>query len=410
MMQPYGGTDHGMHFPLHKDAEVLLTFIDGDPDRPVIAGTVPNPNNPSLLTDKNQTQAVIQTGGQNLLAFEDQQDKQNILMKTPGSNTYVRLGLKSEQEKEQGHEDGGLVLHTEGKYVKEIGSECSQTILGSKSEVTVGAIEEVTCGALSEIVGGASSEVILGQFLEVIAGIIVEIKKGYCFEVGESTRLGVSQEEEVVGSKKVSIKAGGPSPSVAPGVANAIQLAVSTSASAKAAAISKDGSNIQPPLIFSSIAAVNTLLTTAMMLFLAKTRIPHSFKSSLEMDESSIQMEAPNIELEAKDNIKVSAKNQSFLVAEKSVNIQSKNDAVNINAKGQVDVNAKDDNLKLYSGKTILIKADEKNILTSEQVEIEGKKSIKIKTDDCQWVPLTAGRFKAGPFEIDGATGQVKIG
>ncbi len=30
MMQPYTGADHGMHFPLHKGTEVLLTFIDGD--------------------------------------------------------------------------------------------------------------------------------------------------------------------------------------------------------------------------------------------------------------------------------------------------------------------------------------------------------------------------------------------
>ena len=47
MMQPYGGADHGQHFPLHKGVEVLLTFIDGDPDRPVIAGPCPIPNTPA---------------------------------------------------------------------------------------------------------------------------------------------------------------------------------------------------------------------------------------------------------------------------------------------------------------------------------------------------------------------------
>ena len=59
MMQPYAGSNHGMHFPLHKGTEVLLTFIDGDPDRPVIAGAVPNPDHPSLLKDENQSMAVI---------------------------------------------------------------------------------------------------------------------------------------------------------------------------------------------------------------------------------------------------------------------------------------------------------------------------------------------------------------
>ncbi|MCD6308799.1 MAG: type VI secretion system tip protein VgrG, partial [Candidatus Latescibacteria bacterium] len=52
MMQPYAGTDHGMHFPLHKDTEVLLTFIDGDPDRPIIARAVPEPKTPGPITPR----------------------------------------------------------------------------------------------------------------------------------------------------------------------------------------------------------------------------------------------------------------------------------------------------------------------------------------------------------------------
>ncbi|WP_438026564.1 type VI secretion system Vgr family protein [Sorangium sp. So ce233] len=39
---PYGGADEGMHFTLRKGAEVLWTGVDGDPERPVITGVVPN--------------------------------------------------------------------------------------------------------------------------------------------------------------------------------------------------------------------------------------------------------------------------------------------------------------------------------------------------------------------------------
>ena len=42
MMQPHGGDIEGWHFPLRKGTEVLFTFLGGDPDRPVIAGVVPN--------------------------------------------------------------------------------------------------------------------------------------------------------------------------------------------------------------------------------------------------------------------------------------------------------------------------------------------------------------------------------
>ncbi|MEM9695662.1 MAG: type VI secretion system tip protein TssI/VgrG [Myxococcota bacterium] len=42
MAQPYAGPGQGMHFPLRPGTEVLLVFLDGDPDRPIIVGAVPN--------------------------------------------------------------------------------------------------------------------------------------------------------------------------------------------------------------------------------------------------------------------------------------------------------------------------------------------------------------------------------
>jgi hypothetical protein len=51
-----------MHFPLHKNTEVLLTFIEGDPDRPIIAAALPNPVSPSPVNSANQSKSVIQTG------------------------------------------------------------------------------------------------------------------------------------------------------------------------------------------------------------------------------------------------------------------------------------------------------------------------------------------------------------
>ncbi len=99
MMQPYTGADYGMHFPLHKGAEVLLTFIDGDPDRPVIAGAISNPENPSVVNGENQTQCNIITAGGNKVLFEDKKDCEQILLRCPHTDTLIKLGYPLENTK-----------------------------------------------------------------------------------------------------------------------------------------------------------------------------------------------------------------------------------------------------------------------------------------------------------------------
>lgn len=54
--EPYAGpSDTGMHFPLLKGTEVLLACVNGDIDRPVIIGAVPNPLTPNVVGQRNHT-------------------------------------------------------------------------------------------------------------------------------------------------------------------------------------------------------------------------------------------------------------------------------------------------------------------------------------------------------------------
>lgn len=92
MMQPHGGGIEGFHFPLRKGTEVVISFLGGDPDRPVISGVVPNALTPSPVTNGNYSKNVIQTGGRNRLELEDMAGQQRITLSTPYSNTYLRMG------------------------------------------------------------------------------------------------------------------------------------------------------------------------------------------------------------------------------------------------------------------------------------------------------------------------------
>lgn len=146
MMQPYGGSDHGMHFPLHKGTEVLLTFIDGDPDRPVIAGCVPNPDHPSPVTAENQTQCRLTTAGQNRIHIEDQAGSGRILMHTPTADSFVRIGAPNDPKPlwgqtpkwdfNQPEKDGIVLATTQGFDCK---AELSNTVvLGENLSITGG--------------------------------------------------------------------------------------------------------------------------------------------------------------------------------------------------------------------------------------------------------------------------------
>jgi len=128
MSQPYAGAEQGMHFPLHKGTEVLLTFVDGDPDRPVIAGAVPNAETASPVTAANQSESVIQTGGKNKIRIQDFAGSERIIMETPAANSWIRVGAPNDprtptprridfiKDKDPGK---GIKIFTEGDYVEE---------------------------------------------------------------------------------------------------------------------------------------------------------------------------------------------------------------------------------------------------------------------------------------------------
>jgi len=135
MAQPHSGTGFGMHFPLRPNTEVILTCVDGDPDRPIITGTVPNPENSSPVTAGNRDRNVIRTGGGNEIDISDEDGVQRIKMTTPHMGTVFQLGAPNAEE------EGGII-QTSGNMVGQVadtyaaGSETWSAIQDLKGDVT----------------------------------------------------------------------------------------------------------------------------------------------------------------------------------------------------------------------------------------------------------------------------------
>lgn len=71
MAQQHAGNGFGTHFPLRPGVEVIVAFADGDPDRPVIVGAVPNPTAPSVVDASSSDRARIKTQSGALIEFGD---------------------------------------------------------------------------------------------------------------------------------------------------------------------------------------------------------------------------------------------------------------------------------------------------------------------------------------------------
>jgi type VI secretion system secreted protein VgrG len=123
MAQPYAGSGYGMHFPLHSGTEVLLTFVDGDPDRPIISGSVPNPETASPVSTSNQTQSMIRTGGGNQFRLEDIAGSQQIHFSSPTEESIISLGAPNK---------GNLFMKTNGTSVMNVGNNSTRTISGEE--------------------------------------------------------------------------------------------------------------------------------------------------------------------------------------------------------------------------------------------------------------------------------------
>jgi type VI secretion system secreted protein VgrG len=86
LAQPYSGAGYGLHFPSHEGAEMVLACIDGNPDRPLGLGMVPNANTASPVGSANKVLNVIRTAGSNEIVLDDTTDKQKIRITTAALN------------------------------------------------------------------------------------------------------------------------------------------------------------------------------------------------------------------------------------------------------------------------------------------------------------------------------------
>ncbi|MBD2836352.1 type VI secretion system tip protein VgrG [Pseudomonas sp. JM0905a] len=136
---PWSGKGFGMQFIPRIGQEVIVTFIDGNPDRPLVTGCVYNGDNtlPYALPD-NQTQSGIKTnsskggGGFNELRFEDKKDAEEVFLQ---AQKDMKVNVLNDSTATIGHDETLTVQNARTRTVKE-GDE-TITLEKGKRSVTI---------------------------------------------------------------------------------------------------------------------------------------------------------------------------------------------------------------------------------------------------------------------------------
>jgi uncharacterized protein involved in type VI secretion and phage assembly len=96
---PYAGQQHGMHFPLHENTQVLVAYLNGHPDQPVVLGALYNDEQRNIVTQDNHRQNLLITQSGHTLLLDDTPSHQKILLHTAAQHHRLLLDASEQAQK-----------------------------------------------------------------------------------------------------------------------------------------------------------------------------------------------------------------------------------------------------------------------------------------------------------------------
>lgn len=218
MVQPYSGPGYGLHLPNHAGAEMVLGFANGDLDRPIALGTVPNPGQGSPAVSGNRMENVLRSWAGNALVLDDTQGGELVHLTAVkdhtetvadaqavdvGSSQTITVGTDRTKrvERDQSETVGGdKTIDVAGAHTEMIGKDATIRIAGderfdvAKSQsVRVGEGQSLSVGdAQSTTVGKATS---------------LQVGEGATVSVGAEASVRVSERLDVRGGTEIRVEA-----------------------------------------------------------------------------------------------------------------------------------------------------------------------------------------------------------
>ena len=234
---PWAGKNWGMIAIPRIGQEVIVDFLEGDPDNPIITGRVYNAEQmPPYALPANMTQTGILTrsskGGSganaNELRFEDKKGAEQIYLHAEKNQD---ISVENDETHTVGHDRTKTIDHNETNHIKHdrtetvdnnekitIGVDRTEKV-GANEKITIGANRTISVGAsetatvalqrthavgINETIAiGAAQEVAIGAFQAIVVGAYQTLNVGGY----QSTNVGAAQTVKVGAAQTVKVGA-----------------------------------------------------------------------------------------------------------------------------------------------------------------------------------------------------------
>jgi type VI secretion system secreted protein VgrG len=187
--QIWAGGGFGAQFIPRIGQEVIVDFLGGDPDRPIIVGSVYNGfNQPPFPLPQNATQSGIKTqsskGGStsnaNIIRFEDKIGSEQLYVQAEKNKDVL---VKANRSANIGDSDLLEITKNRDKKIGknetiDVGENRKATIVGNDTTIVqanqdktiIGNVTDTVMGNITETVGGSRTETIVGALTQTVTG------------------------------------------------------------------------------------------------------------------------------------------------------------------------------------------------------------------------------------------------
>lgn len=273
MAYSYAGGDHGIQFPPLAGDEVVVDFMEGDPDKPLITGAVYNGLNRPPLKPEDKIENIIQTPYQHRLHFNDRTAA--VTLNTGGGETVMLMD--GEESSDYGRQiklstaDDHSVLLAKGAKVSgiKIATQKGQKLVMWDEPHPEGILLEDQKELLRLEFNSQDSTILLKN--KSSQKIVIDCNTGQVTIQGGGVEV-VGGQVDVNGSSKVKVSSGGKveiqAPSIEATGAGSIKLSAPditlegaqinlNAPMVNAMGVLKAGTMVQSPLVSASVSVVS---------------------------------------------------------------------------------------------------------------------------------------------------------